>query len=180
MDCSLLGSSVHGILQSRIWSVLPFHSPRDHLNTGIKPRSPALQANSLQSEPPGSPISMVIYYSLVKFYCRDLDIIRQKLAVNWVYFVKMNKELKFIASESEVAQLCPTHFDPMDCSSPGSSFHGIVQARVLEWVAISFSRGSSWPTDRTQVSCIIGRCFTIWATYMKCSSKNNWTLNFKF
>ena len=119
MDYSLLGSSVHGILQSRIWSGLPFPSPRDRLNTGIKPRSPALQANSLQSEPPGSPISMVIYYSLVKFYCRDLDIIRQKLAVNWVYFVKMNKELKVYESESEVAQLCPTHFDPMDCSSPG-------------------------------------------------------------
>ena len=45
-------------------------------------------------------------------------------------------------SESEVAQLCPTLYDPMDCSLPGSSVHGIFQARVLEWVAISFSRGS--------------------------------------
>ena len=47
--------------------------------------------------------------------------------------------------ESEVAQLCPTLCDPMDCSPPGSSIHGIFQARVLEWVAISFSRGSSQP-----------------------------------
>ena len=52
---------------------------------------------------------------------------------------------------------------PMDCSPPGSSIHGIFQARVLEWVAISFSRGSSWPRDWTWVSRIAGRYFTIWA-----------------
>ena len=44
-----------------------------------------------------------------------------------------------VKSESEVAQLCPTLRDPMDCSLPGSSIHGIFQARVLEWVAIAFS-----------------------------------------
>ena len=54
--------------------------------------------------------------------------------------------------------------DPMDCSLPGSSVHGIFQARVLEWVAISFSRRSSWPGDQTRISRIIGRRFTIWAT----------------
>ena len=69
-----------------------------------------------------------------------------------------------VKSESEVAQSCPTLCDPMDCSLPGSSIHGIFQARVLEWVAISFSRGSSWPRNRTRVSHIAGRCFTIWAT----------------
>ena len=53
----------------------------------------------------------------------------------------------------EVAQLCPTLCDSVDCSLPGSSVHGIFQARILEWVAISFSRGSSRPKDRTQVSC---------------------------
>ena len=65
---------------------------------------------------------------------------------------------------SEVAQSCPTLCYPMDCSLPGSSVHGIFQARILEWVAISFSRGSSRPRDRTRVSHIVGRCFTIWAT----------------
>ena len=50
--------------------------------------------------------------------------------------------------------------DPGDCSPPGSSVHGILQARILEWVAISFSRGSSRPRDQTQVSHIAGRCFT--------------------
>ena len=50
-------------------------------------------------------------------------------------------------SESEVSQSCPTLCDPMDCSLPGSSIHGIFQARVLEWVAVSFSRRSSQPRD---------------------------------
>ena len=67
-------------------------------------------------------------------------------------------------SESEVAQSCPILCDPMDCSLPGSSVHGIFKARVLEWVAISFSRGSSQPRDQTQVSWVVGRRFTIWAT----------------
>ena len=53
---------------------------------------------------------------------------------------------------SQVTQSCPTLCDPMDCSPPGSSVHGIFQARVLEWVAISFSRRSSRPRNRTQVS----------------------------
>ena len=51
----------------------------------------------------------------------------------------------------------------MDCSSPGSSVHGIFQARILEWVAISFFRASSWPWILTQVSCIGSRFFTNWA-----------------
>ena len=57
------------------------------------------------------------------------------------------------------AQLYPTLCDSMDCSPPGSSVHGILQARILEWVAIPFSRGSSPPRDRSHVSCIscIGR-----------------------
>ena len=66
--------------------------------------------------------------------------------------------------ESEVAQSCPTLCDPMDCSLPGSSVHGIFQAIVLECIAISFSRGSSWLRDRTQVSCIVDWRFTVWAT----------------
>ena len=66
-------------------------------------------------------------------------------------------------SESEVAQSCPTLCNPVDCSPPGSSVHGILQARILEWVAISFSRGSSQLRDRTQVSHITGRHFNLWA-----------------
>ena len=61
-------------------------------------------------------------------------------------------------------RMCPTLCDPTDCSPPSSSVHGILQARILEWVVIPFSRGSSQPRDRTQVSSISGRFFTIWAT----------------
>ena len=126
MDCSPLGFSVHGIFQARILEqvIIPFS--RDLLtqgssNPGIKPRSLALQADSLPTEPPGKPNNK-------------------------------GKERK----KSEVAQWCPTLCYPVDCSLPGSSVHGIFQARVLEWVAISFSRESSQPRDRTWVSRIAG------------------------
>ena len=67
-------------------------------------------------------------------------------------------------SISEVAQSCPTLCNPMDCSLPGFSIHGILQARILECVTISFSRGSSPPRDWTRVSHIAGRRFDLWAT----------------
>ena len=63
-----------------------------------------------------------------------------------------------------VTQSCLTLYDPMDCSLPGSSVHGILQARILEWVVIPFSRRSSQPRDWTCSSHIAGRFFTIWAT----------------
>ena len=66
-----------------------------------------------------------------------------------------------IAPQSRPA-LCE---DPMDCSPPDSCVHGISQARILEWVVIPFSRGSSLPGDQIQVSCIAGRFFTSWATW---------------
>ena len=64
-------------------------------------------------------------------------------------------------------QSCRTLCDPKDCSPPGSSVHGILQARILEWVVMPSSRVSSWPRDRTCVSCsscITGRFFYHWAT----------------
>ena len=64
-------------------------------------------------------------------------------------------------SEVKISQSCPTLCNPMDCSLPGSSVHGILQARTPEWVLISFPRGSSQPRDQTQVSHIAGRFFTI-------------------
>ena len=60
-----------------------------------------------------------------------------------------------------VAQLCSILCNPMGCSPPGSSVHGILQARILEWVAIPSSRGSSQPRDQTQVSCTAGEFFTV-------------------
>ena len=63
-----------------------------------------------------------------------------------------------------VSQPCPTLCNTMNCTLPCSSVHGTLQARILEWVAIPFSRGSSQPKNQTQVSCIVGRFFTIWVT----------------
>ena len=67
-------------------------------------------------------------------------------------------------SGSEVAQSCPTLCDPMDSIQPSSSIHGIFQARILEWAAVSFSSRPSQPRVRTRVSCIADRRFTVWAT----------------
>ena len=89
-----------------------------------------------------------------------------------LYFIQPGKRYEWshsfstisTMSESEVAQSCPTLCDPMDCSLPDFSVHGIFQARVLEWVVISFSRGSSRSRNRTWVSCIAGAFLTSWAT----------------
>ena len=83
----------------------------------------------------------------LNFLERHHDVIKQKTTMN-----------------SEKLHCVPTLCDPVDCSFPGSSVHGILQARILEWVAISFSRGSSWPRDWTSISCIGDGFLTIWAT----------------
>ena len=64
----------------------------------------------------------------------------------------------------EMQLMCPALCGPKDCSLLGSSVHGIFQARILEWVATSFSRRSSWPRSWTRVSHIVGKRFTVWAT----------------
>ena len=84
-----------------------------------------------------------------------------ELQNHWVWWVQ---QWNWKKKKSEVTQSCPTLCDPVDYSPPGSCVHGILQARILEWVAISLSRWSFQPRDRTQVSCIAGRCFILWAT----------------
>ena len=64
---------------------------------------------------------------------------------------------------AESLQACPTLCDPVDCSPPGSSVHGMLQARILDWVAISSSRGSSEPKNRTCISCV--SCISRWVLY---------------
>ena len=162
VDCSLLGSSLHGILLEGIleWVAIPFSrgssQPRDR--TQISPRSPALQSDSLPSEPPRKSLTMV-YLILFCFCCccccqvasvmsdsvqphrqqptrlpRPWDSPGKNTGVGCHFLLQCIK----VKSESEVAQSCPTLSDPMDCSLPGSSIHGIFQARVLEWGAIAF------------------------------------------
>ena len=64
----------------------------------------------------------------------------------------------------KVTQLCPSVCDPIDSSPPVSFVHETLQARVLDWVAVPFSRGSSQPSNQTQVSHIAGRFLIVWAT----------------
>ena len=75
------------------------------------------------------------------------------------------------------AQLYLTLCNPKDCSPPGFSVSGIFQVRILEWVAISYSRESSWPRNRTHISCIVGRLFIIWATNWLLVKDKPWSLN---
>ena len=98
-----------------------------------------------------APLSSTLSQSLIRFMSIESVMLSNHLIL--CYFL-----------ESEVTQSCLTLCDPMDCSLPGSFVYRIFQARVLEWVAISFSRRSSWPRDWTQVSRTVGRCFTVWAT----------------
>ena len=88
---------------------------------------------------------------------------------HWKYYFQKNEDGTSQVSRPHVvlclvAQSCLTLCDPMDCSPPGSSVHGILQARTLGWIAMPSSWGSSQPREWTQVSCIAGRFITIWVT----------------
>ena len=69
-----------------------------------------------------------------------------------------------VCVRSQSLQSWPTLSDPRDCSPPGSFVHGILQARILEWISYPFSKGTSWPRNWARVSCIAGGFFTSWAT----------------
>ena len=97
---------------------------------------------------------------------RDQRVYSQRTGVQGVREEKEEGQrlcAKIVCVRVLVTQSCPTLCDPMDCSPPGSSVHGILQARILEWVAIPSSRVSPWPRDGTQVSRIAGGFFTVWA-----------------
>ena len=100
--------------------------------------------------------------------------------MNWEIKIHIYVHLCIKQTRSEVAQSCPTLCNPRDCNLPGSSVHGIFQARVLEWVVIFFSRGSSWPRGWTQVSYIAGRRFTVWAIIPQFKSINSLVLSFLY
>ena len=109
-----------------------------------------------------SPLPCFILYSKAKLACYS----RFKLPT----FVFQSPVMK----ESEVAQSCLTLCDPIDGSPPCPTIPGILQARTLEWVAISFSKGSSQPRDRTWVSHFLGRRFSIWATRESLCDEKVW------
>ena len=90
--------------------------------------------------------------------------IHKPMALFLKIFLILSQSLFHLGTKSKVTQSCPTLCNPMDSSQPGSSVHGIFQVRILEWVATSFSRGSSQPRNQIRVFHIVGRPFTIWAT----------------
>ena len=101
-----------------------------------------------------------ILYKLLSLFRKRIFFFKQSqiLVEKWGHENKITSLLDLIRCVH--AQLCLTLCNPMDCSPPGSSVHGTLQARIVEWVAISFSGGSSWPRDGTHipwVSCI-SRC----------------------
>ena len=100
-----------------------------------------------------SPSSLKILHCLYNWY-------HEYVLFNTQYIYLKNFISK-VDRWGEVAQSCPTLCDPIDCNLLGFSVHGILQARIQEWIAISFSRGSSRPRDRTRVSCIGGRRFNL-------------------
>ena len=98
-------------------------------------------------------------YFIAKGWCLLISIYLSR------YFLNGQKcMMKLINRKVLVIQLHPTLCNPMDCSLPGSSVCGILQARILEWVAVFFSKESSQPIDWTWISCIVGGFFTIWPT----------------
>ena len=132
MDCSLTGSSVHGDPPGKNRSGLLCPSPGELPNPGVEPRCPPLQADSLPTEPPGKP---------KKTRLGTLSLL-QGISLNQESNQGLLHCRQILEKERAVAQLCLTL-----CDLPGSSVHGIFQARILEWVAISFSRRSSRPRD---------------------------------
>ena len=155
MDCSLPRSSVHGIFQARVvkWVAISFSrgssQPKDRtwVSRMIGRRFPIWATRE-----------DITLWLISNYYLAYHFLISSFFS----YYLYISWGREYTAAKS--LQLCPTLCDPMDCSLPRSSVHGIFQARVLEWVTTSFSRGSSQPKDRTWVSRIVGRRFPIWAT----------------
>ena len=174
-----------GFSRQEYWSGFPFpspgylpdpgieHRPAQWLNPGLLHAGRFFTIWAIRDK--NLPFLAILYSFLVfsaAFLAKQYRIInnndssnsKNKHLFNWHLLIAYLALGSRNERESEVAQSCPTLSYPVDCRPPGSSLRGISQARILEWVAISFSRGSSRPRDRTLVSHIAGRCFTLWAT----------------
>ena len=158
------------------WSGLPFLSPGDLPDPGIEPESPALQILHCLS------LQRSLFYLWDAFKCFSSSGVMLCHYDIYVYvgWLKAHNGSSLSSLDLNifsvcvcmcvlVAQLCLILCYPMDCSPTDFSVHGILQARILEWIAILFSRGTSQPRDWTLVSCLTGRFFTIWATGMSIS-----------
>ena len=156
MDCNPPFPPSMGFFKPEYWSRLPFPSPGDLPNPVIRPLSPAWQADFWPLNHLGSPCVAVCLHEIAT-RMNSLQI------TTWVTH-RHDKKLDSILPSGILwkwKSLSPVRLfvTPLDYT-----VHGILQARILEWVAFPFSRGSSQPKDRTQVFCIVGRLFIRWAT----------------
>ena len=155
----------------------------------MEPRSPAWHTDSLPDEPPEKTKNtgvgnLSLLQQIIQtqesnqglLRCRQilsqLQLLGKSICDNTIFkcsyilrFWGIGLQHIFLPCHPLCAQSCPTLCDPTDCTLPGSSAHGIFQARILEWVVISSSRVSSRPRNRTSISCIsciVDRFFTHW------------------
>ena len=164
MDCSPPGSSVHGIFQARVleWGAIAFSTKdlmiwisipiRDQIVGSLKHLQKQEICRNKQTIATAANMANCGNSYLAQTLLKSVN-----TCSNW--------------TQVKVVQSCPTLCNPVDYNLPGNSVHGILQARILEWVVIPFSRGSSQPRDQTLVSCIAGRFFTIWATREEVNSR---------
>ena len=122
------------------WSGLPFPSPGDLPNLGIELGSPALAGR------------FFTVWATREAHVHIYSIPIYVLSVNWLFWYLYLCLYSYACMHAKSLRSCPTLCDPTVCSPSGSSVHGILQARILEWVAMPSSKGSSWPRDRTCIS----------------------------
>ena len=112
---------------------------------------------------------MTLNFRCIQYFCRLYSIIGYYKIIDVIPSAIHSKSslliLFFTCMQGKLLQLCLTLYDPIHCSQPGSSVHGILQARILEWVAISSSRGSSWTRIEPTSLTLAGVFFTTSATW---------------
>ena len=151
MNCISAGSSVRGILRARIleWVAIPFSKVLSQLTDEIPVSSIAGGFFTIWATRE-APFNLMDLFSAGHAFLQQRECPVLQDSYLEVGERERNVQRKMFLSP---AQSCPTLCDPRYCSLPGSSVHGIFQARILEWAAISFSRGSAWPKDWTCISC---------------------------
>ena len=150
--------------RSEYWSWSPCLPPGDLPNPGIEPRDwtqvPSLQADSLPCEPPGKPKNTGVgSLSLLQGIFPTEELNWSLLHCRWILHQVSSQLSPVLAAAAKLLQSCPTLCDPIDGSPPGSAVPGIFQARILEWVAISFSNAWRWKVKVKSLSPV-----RLWAT----------------
>ena len=176
VDCGLPGSSIRGIFQARglewapvpsLSSLLPSSILQSPCSVWFVPLRHFTYIYMCSQLVCSTVLCMhVLFYECIYVYAHMdpyMPIVLWFAYVHWTVVLKFTPAAAAAAAAKSL-QSCLTLCNLVDSSLLGSSVHGILQTRILEWVAIPFSRGSSQPRDWTQVSCIAGWFFTIWAT----------------